>query len=73
MDSVLALKKVADSYGIDAAPTPHSCYTTSPALLTAVSDEGLKSGFLSYHSEETQEEEDMLISGTGAMYENRNC
>ena len=71
MDSVLELKKVADSYGIDAAPTPHSCYTTSPALLTAVSDEGLKSGFLSYHSEETQEEEDMLISGTGAMYENR--
>ena len=65
------LKKTADSFGIDAAPTPHACYTMSPELLTAVSKEGLKSGFLSFHSEETQEEEDMMISGTGAMYENR--
>lgn len=71
MKGVMELKKAADSYGIDASPTPHACYTMSPELLTAVSAEGLKSGYLSYHSEETQEEEDMLISGTGAMYENR--
>lgn len=71
MSAVMKLKEVADVSGIDAAPTPHACYTTSPQLLTAVSAEGLKSGYLSYHSEETQEEEDMLISGTGAMYENR--
>ena len=71
MDGVRELKKTADSFGIDAAPTPHACYTMSPELLTAVSKEGLKSGFLSFHSEETQEEEDMMISGTGAMYENR--
>lgn len=71
MRNVLELQKVADSYGIDAAPTPHACYTMSPELVTEVSREGLKSGYLSFHSEETQEEEDMLISGTGAMYENR--
>lgn len=71
MDGVRELKKTADSFGIDAAPTPHACYTMSPELLTAVSKEGLKSGFLSFHSEETQEEVDMMISGTGAMYENR--
>ena len=71
MHNVMELKKVADSYGIDAAPGPHACYTMSPELLTAVSREGLKSGYLSFHSEETQEEEDMMISGSGAMYENR--
>lgn len=71
MKNVMELQKVADSYGIDASPTPHACYTMSPELVTEVSREGLKSGYLSFHSEETQEEEDMLISGTGAMYENR--
>ena len=71
MSGVLELKKVADSFGLDAAPGPHACYTMSPELLTAVSREGLKSGYLSFHSEETQEEEDMMISGSGAMYENR--
>lgn len=68
---VLELKKTADGYGIDAAPTPHACYTMSPGLVTASSAEGLKSGYLSFHSEETPEEEEMLISGSGAMYDNR--
>ena len=40
MDGVRKLKKVADSFGIDAAPTPHACYTMSPELVTAVSVEG---------------------------------
>lgn len=71
MRNVLELQKVADTYGLDAAPGPHACYTMSPELLTAVSREGLKSGYLSFHSEETQEEEDMMISGSGAMFENR--
>ena len=71
MDAVRKLKKVADGFGIDAAPTPHACYTMSPELVTAVSVEGLKSGFLSFHSEETQEEEEMLKFGTGKMWENR--
>lgn len=71
MESVAELNGKAAEYGLDAAPTPHACYTMSPELVTAASAEGLKSGWLSFHSEETQEEEDMLISGTGAMYENR--
>ena len=71
MADVKALKSVADAEGIDAAPTPHSCYTMSPQLLSASSAAGLESGYLSYHSQESQEEEDLLISGSGAMYENR--
>ena len=69
--SVLALQRKAASFGLDAAPTPHACYTMSPELLTAASAEGLRSGYLSYHSEETPEEEEMLRSGSGAMWENR--
>ena len=71
MADVTALKSVADAEGIDAALTPHSCYTMSPQLLSASSAAGLESGYLSYHSQESQEEEDLLISGSGAMYENR--
>ena len=71
MEGVLKLKAVADGFGIDAAPTPHACYTMSPELVTAVSVEGLKSGFLSFHSEETEEEEEMLKYGSGKMWENR--
>ena len=71
MDGVRRLKETADCFGIDAAPTPHACYTMSPELVTAVSVEGLKSGFLSFHSEETEEEEEMLKYGSGKMWENR--
>ena len=71
MKDVTALKEVADKAGIDAAPTPHSCYTMSPQLLSASAAAGLESGYLSYHSQESQEEEDLLVSGSGAMYENR--
>ena len=71
MKDVSELQEIADKAGIDAAPTPHSCYTMSPALLSASAAKGLESGYLSYHSQESQEEEDLLISGSGAMYENR--
>ena len=71
MDSVTALNSLADEKGIDAAPTPHSCYTMSPQLLSSSARAGLERGYLSYHSQESQEEEDLLISGSGAMYENR--
>ena len=71
MEGVRGLKAMADGFGIDAAPTPHACYTMSPELVTAVSVEGLKSGFLSFHSEETEEEEEMLKYGSGKMWENR--
>lgn len=71
MASVGKLQEVAREYGIDAAPTPHSCYTMSPELLSASSAAGMESGWLSYHSQESQEEEDLLMDGTGAMAENR--
>lgn len=71
MESVRVLNETSREYGIDAAPTPHSCYTMSPQLLSASSAAGLESGYLSYHSQESQEEEDLLITGTGAMAENR--
>ena len=71
MADVTALNALADEAGIDAAPTPHSCYTMSPQLLSASAAAGLAKGYLSYHSQESQEEEDLLRSGSGAMYENR--
>lgn len=71
MRDVTALNAKADEAGIDAAPTPHSCYTMSPQLLSASAAAGLERGFISYHSQESQEEEDLLLTGSGAMYENR--
>lgn len=71
MKDVTELNSTADAAGIDAAPTPHSCYTMSPQLLSASAAAGLAKGWLSYHSQESQEEEDLLLTGTGAMYENR--
>lgn len=71
MDGVAALAEKAASYGLDAAPTPHSCYTMSPELVTASSAAGLADGFLSFHSEESDEEEQMMKTGSGPMYENR--
>ena len=71
MNEVTELNSIADAAGIDAAPTPHSCYTMSPQLLSASAAAGLEKGWLSYHSQESQEEEDLLLTGTGAMYENR--
>lgn len=71
MRDVTALNAKADEAGIDAAPTPHSCYTMSPQLLSASAAAGLERGYISYHSQESQEEEDLLLTGSGAMYENR--
>ena len=71
MEEVKQLQQRALSLGLDAAPTPHACYTMSPELLTAASVEGLRSGFLSYHSEESEEEEQMLLHGSGPMWDNR--
>ncbi len=73
MEGVTSLQEKAQGYGLDAAPTPHACYTMSPELLTAASAAGLKSGYLSFHSEETPEEEEMLKTGSGRMWENRRA
>lgn len=64
------LAEVAAGYGLDAAITPHSCYTMSPQLLAMAAQEGLKSGYLSYHSQESEEEEELIMSGTGALADN---
>ena len=71
MASVRELQAQAHAFGLDAAPTPHSCYTMSPELLSASSAAGLEDGFLSYHSEESDEEEEMMRSGSGPMWDNR--
>ena len=73
MDGVMKLKEEADGLGLDASPTPHACYTMSPELVTAVSAEGLKTGYLSFHSEETSEEEEMIRFGRGPMWDNRKA
>jgi cytosine/adenosine deaminase-related metal-dependent hydrolase len=73
MEGVLKLKEKANDMGLDATPTPHACYTMSPELLSAVSAEGMKTGFLSFHSEETWEEEDMIRYGRGPMWDNRKA
>ena len=71
MADVRALNEKADEAGIDAAPTPHSCYTMSPQLLSASAAAGLERGYISYHSQESQQEEELIRNGSGAMYENR--
>ena len=71
MKEVTELNAAVDAAGIDAAPTPHSCYTMSPQLLSASAAAGLDRGYLSYHSQESLEEEDLIRYGSGAMYENR--
>lgn len=71
MNEVTELNAAADAAGIDAAPTPHSCYTMSPQLLSASAAAGLDRGYLSYHSQESLEEEELIRYGSGAMYENR--
>jgi cytosine/adenosine deaminase-related metal-dependent hydrolase len=71
MDGVRALQVKAAGFGLDAAPTPHSCYTMSPELVSASSVAGLESGYLSFHSEESDEEEQMMKSGSGPMWDNR--
>ena len=73
MASVTALAGKARSFGLDAAPTPHACYTMSPELLREASAAGLRSGFLSYHSEESPEEDEMIRFGRGKMWDNRKA
>ena len=60
MADVTALNELADMAGIDAAPTPHSCYTMSPDLLSASAAAGLARGFLSYHSQESQDRKSVV-------------
>ncbi len=67
MQNVEILHQRAITFGIDAAPTPHSCYTMSPNLNKASSREALKEGYLSYHNQESWEEEELIKTGTGPL------
>ena len=72
----IELQKKAKQMGLDAAPTPHSPYTMSPLLNRLSSAEGLKSGYISYHNQESDQEEDMIRYGTGELaedYKARGC
>lgn len=60
----------ASAMGLEASVTPHSCYTMSPRLLEITAKRGLESGIISYHSQESQEEEDMIMKGSGALADN---
>ncbi|MGN0189431.1 MAG: amidohydrolase family protein [Candidatus Cryptobacteroides sp.] len=71
MEGAYRLLEKARRSGIDASITPHSCYTMSPQLLCAAAKAGLGSGFLSYHSQESRQEEDMIRTGTGELADNR--
>lgn len=63
------LHQVSKETGIDAAPTPHSCYTMSRDLLREASAAGLEEGFISYHNQESWEEEELVKTGTGPLAE----
>jgi len=69
MAHVLKLQGEARNLGLDAAPTPHSCYTMSQELNRQSAAAGLESGYISYHSQESDEEENMLRYGTGPLAE----
>ena len=66
-EKVRELNKISQYYGIDAAPTPHSCYTMSTPLLSSSIKEALGAGWLSYHNQESWEEEELIKYGTGPL------
>ena len=68
MSRALQLHKMAKDLGIDAAPTPHSCYTMSAKLLRESSNAALSEGWLSYHNQESWEEEEMIRNGRGPLF-----
>lgn len=71
MAAAAELKEKADALGLDAAPTPHAYYTMSRELITASSAAGLAAGVLSYHSEESPQEQEMSKFGRGPLYDSR--
>ena len=70
IDGARKLLDKASEAGLDAGITPHSPYTMSAELLRAASAEGLKAGFISYHNQESQEEDDMIGFHRGPLYDN---
>jgi len=67
MQRVRDLASRAREYGIQASPNPHACYSMSPELLKESIADALKQGFLSIHSQESMEEEEFIMKGTGPL------
>ena len=67
MSQLKELKEKAHKAGIDSCASPHSCYTMSRELLTESASEGLECGFLSYHNQESMEEDELIRLGKGAL------
>ena len=67
MKGLEELLSTALSCGIDASPSPHSCYTMSRELLRRSSIAALDSGYISYHNQESWEEEELIRRGKGPL------
>lgn len=67
IERVVELDKKAKECGLISSPTPHSCYTMSPQLLQGVAKLGLEQGSISYHSQESWEEEELILTGGGPL------
>ena len=67
MNQLKELKEVADKAGIDSCPSPHSCYTMSRELLTESTSAGIDCGFISYHNQESMEEDELIRKGSGPL------
>ncbi|GAB1472601.1 amidohydrolase family protein [Bacteroidota bacterium] len=52
---------------LDGGITPHSCYSMSPSLLENILKEALTSGWISYHNQESWEEEQLIQKGRGPL------
>ena len=67
MKGLEELLSTALSCGIDASPSPHSCYTMSRELLRRSSIAALDSGYISYHNQESWEEDELIRRGKGPL------
>lgn len=70
MKDARLLEELASKYKINASITPHSCYTMSVELLEKTILAGIEKGFLSYHNQESSQEEDLIRLGTGELAHN---
>lgn len=67
MKDLIDLKNLADSKNIDSCPSPHSCYTMSNELLMESASAGLECGFISYHNQESWEEDVLIRKNRGPL------
>lgn len=63
----MELVRQAANMGLDASLTPHAYYTMSEKLFDMTCAEGLKSGIISCHSDESYQERELMLYGKGAL------